>query len=53
MARLRATKYLRNYLHWFEFVGTVVKDKTLEETRRDLGARSMLCEGGVRKINIF
>ncbi len=38
MARFKgvATKYLRNYLNWFEFIDTVLKDKTLEAARRDL-----------------
>ncbi len=31
-----ATKYLRNYLHWFDFADTVVKDKTQEAARKAL-----------------
>lgn len=31
-----ATKYLSNYLHWFEFADTVIKDKTQEAARMAL-----------------
>lgn len=35
-----ATKYLSNYLHWFEFIDTVAKDKTLEAAERALLLRA-------------
>lgn len=35
-----ATKYLSNYLHWFEFIDTVAKDKTLEAAGRALLLRA-------------
>jgi len=31
-----ATKYLSNYLHWFEFIDTVAKGKTRQTARRAL-----------------
>lgn len=35
-----ATRYLSNYLHWFEFIDTVAKDKTLEAAGRALLLRA-------------
>lgn len=35
-----ATKYLSNYLHWFEFIDTVAKDKTREAAGRALLLRA-------------
>ena len=35
-----ATKYLSNYLHWFEFIDTIAKDKTPSAAERVLLLRS-------------
>ncbi|MDZ7838366.1 MAG: hypothetical protein U5N58_10695 [Actinomycetota bacterium] len=35
-----ATRYLSNYLHWFEFIDTVAKDKTREAAGRALLLRA-------------
>ena len=35
-----STKYLSNYLHWFEFVDTVAKDKTRKAAERSLLLRA-------------
>jgi len=45
-----ATKYLSNYLHWFEFIDSIGKDKIQKAAERDLLLRACSVKA-VQKIN--